>query len=327
MADGVILAADVGGTKVNVAVFDEQLRAAQTERFASREHGGLDEILRVFVEKHGVAVRLACAGVAGPVRNGRCQATNLPWVVDERDMAKTLGIPHASLINDLEANAYGIPALAPDDLCLLHPGADDASGNACIIAAGTGLGEAGMYWDGTTHRPYATEGGHCDLSATDQLEDELLGWLRAKYQHVSWERIVCGPGLVNLYRFMRERSRIPEPGWLVEALRDGDPAAAVSKAAIDGTDPVCIDTLDRFVTLYGREAGNLALKTMATGGVFLGGGIAPKILAKLRAGTFLTGFLAKGRMRPVVERMPVRVILNDRTALIGAARCALLRAG
>ena len=199
--------------------------------------------------------------------------------------------------------------------------------NAAIIAAGTGLGEAGLYWDGRTHHPFATEGGHANFGASDAVESELLHWLSTQFGHVSWERLVSGPGLVNVYRFLRDTHRGEEPGWLAEEMRARDPAAVISDAAQSGKSPLCLQALDLFMGLYGSEAGNLALKIMATGGVYVGGGIAPKNLDKLKDGTFMKRFVAKGRMQRLLETMPVKVILNDKTALLGAARCAAVRSG
>jgi glucokinase len=324
-----ILAGDIGGTKTNIAFFEDGTRREATalQTFSSRAHGGLEEIVRQFIGEHALRVEHAAFGVAGPVRNGRCEATNLPWVVDAGALATELGIRDVWVINDLEANAYGIAALGPTDLVTLNAGAPDAAGNAAIIAAGTGLGEAGLYWDGRTHHPFATEGGHANFAPGDALEAELLRWMSSQCDHVSWERLVSGPGLVNVYRFLRDTRGGEEPAWLAEEMRAGDPAAAISRAAQSGASPLCSQALDLFMGLYGSEAGNLALKIMATGGVYIGGGIAPKNLDKLEAGAFMKRFVAKGRMQQLLEAMPVKVILNDKTALLGAARCAALRSG
>jgi len=244
--------------------------------------------------------------------------------VDARLVARELGLQAVGLINDLEANAYGIAALEPNDFDVLNAGAPDAEGNQAIISAGTGLGEAGLTWDGTQHRPFATEGGHSDLAPRNHLEMELLGYLLKQFQRVSYERVVSGPGLLNIYRFLRDTGRGEEPAWLAEKMRDQDPGAVVSQAAFDGKSDLCVQALDLFVSLYGAEAGNLALKLLATGGVYLGGGIAPKIISKLQDPIFLNAFTAKGRLKPLLQAMPVRVILNDRTALLGAARCAAM---
>jgi glucokinase len=248
--------------------------------------------------------------------------TNLPWVVDADEIERKTGIPSVFLINDLEATAWGVPALGADALLTLNPGRSPACGNGAVIAAGTGLGEAGMCWNGHEMILFGCEGGHASFSPTDGLGDRLLRFLRVRHETVSWERVLSGPGLADLYRFMLAEAGQAEPEWFVEAQRSGDPTPAVSKAGLSGECEIGAKTLEVFARLYGEEAGNLALKLMARGGVWVGGGIAPKILRTLEGGAFLDGFLAKGRMRPLLESMPVHVILDDRAALIGAARCA-----
>ncbi|MCK5383320.1 MAG: glucokinase, partial [Gammaproteobacteria bacterium] len=261
----------------------------------------------------------ACFGVAGPVRNGVATITNLPWQLVASDLGEELGIAQVALLNDLEANAWGIQALDADDFYVLQEGDRDPSGNAAVIAAGTGLGEAGIFRDGRRHRPFGTEGGHTDFSPANELEFELLRYLLDRFAHVSWERVLSGPGLVNIYTFLQKYHKHEAPGWLSESMHTGDPAAAISQAALLEQDEVCVDALDLFVHFYGVEAGNLALKIMATGGVYLGGGIAPKIIEKLKGERFLQSFRSKGRMQALLESMPLRVILNDRTALYGPA--------
>ncbi|HEU4401441.1 MAG TPA: glucokinase [Candidatus Polarisedimenticolia bacterium] len=322
-----ILAGDIGGTRTRLALFEAEGRGpAQVdgETFASREHGGLAEIVAKFLAGRPGRVSRACFGIAGPVRDGRCETTNLPWVVDARDLARDLRIESARLINDLEANAYGLAALRPEDFAVLHTGEPDPAGNAALIAAGTGLGEAGLFWDGRRHRPFATEGGHGDFAPRDDLEIDLLRYLKRDQGHVSWERVLSGPGLHAIYLFLRDGGHGDETPWVAERLRREDPAAVIATAAIEGRSALCGRALDLFVALYGAEAGNLALKVMATGGVYVGGGIAPRILARLKGSGFMDAFLDKGRMRPLLERMPVRIILNDAAALLGAARCAVL---
>jgi glucokinase len=324
-----LLGGDIGGTHTRLALFDDggRRRADLPRRdFSSHEHAGLDEIVGRFVAETGSRPAAACFGVAGPVKDGRCVATNLPWIVDAGELGRQLGT-RTWVINDLEATAWGLGALEAAELAELMPGAPDASGNAAVVAAGTGLGEAGLYWDGRAHRPFATEGGHVSFAPEDDLEIELLRWLRRRFaEHVSWERVVSGPGLVSLYEFLRDTGRGEEPAWLAEAIRSGDPGEAITSAAAGGRSPLAAAALDRFVSLYGREAGNFALKVMATGGVYLGGGIAPRILEKLRDGTFARGFVDKGRMQPLLQSMPVRVVLNDQAGLLGAGRCAAARA-
>ena len=328
-----ILGGDIGGTHTRLAVFDDGGRrvaadaAAQpAHTYPSREHAGLGEIVRRFLDETGARVSAACFGVAGPVKDGRSVATNLPWIIDAADLAGELGA-RTWVINDLEATAWGIGALVPGELAELLPGWPHAAGNVAVIAAGTGLGEAGLYWDGQQHHPFATEGGHGNFGPEEPVEIELLRWLQERFGgHVSWERVVSGMGIVSLYEFLRDTGHGEEPAWLADAMRTGDPGAAITAAAVDGKSPLAAETLRRFVALYGCEAGNLALKVMATGGVYLGGGIAPCILPALRDGAFRDRFLAKGRMRPLLEAMPVHVVLNDQAALLGAGRCAAVRA-
>lgn len=318
-----ILAGDIGGTKTRLALFDVDGTALESrleQTFASRDHDSLDAIIRLFLDRYKTtALEAACFGIAGPVSGGRVDATNLPWHIDAADLSSRFHIPRVHLLNDLEANAWGIQALGREDIHELHSGHPGATGNAAVIAAGTGLGEAGMYWDGQRLRPFATEGGHTEFAPNSDQEVELLRFLKRRFDHVSWERVVSGPGLVHIHQFLIGRQDRPPPQWLSEAMRSGDAAAAISAAAQAGTDPVCEQALALFVRLYGAEAGNLALKQMARGGLYLGGGIAPKILQPLQQGGFLEAFFDKGRMRPLLESIPVRVILNDRTALYGPA--------
>lgn len=323
-----ILAGDVGGTKTILALWEtpSTREPAVMERYLSRDHASLDEIVDAFLQKHRPKVDAACFGIAGPVKNGRCEATNLPWIIDTRTLAPKLGVRRASMINDLEANAHGIAVLHAADVVDLNPSAREEAGNRAIISAGTGLGEAGLHWNGTEHEPFACEGGHTDFSPKDETEIELLRFLAKEFTaHVSWERVVSGPGLFNVYRFLRDTGRGTESAAVAERLSKEDRSAVVSSLGLAGGDPLCVQALDLFVSLYGAEAGNLALKTMSTGGLYVGGGVAPKNLAKMKDGTFMKAFLAKGRMRPLLEAMPVRVILNDKTALLGAARFAAMK--
>jgi glucokinase len=322
-----ILAGDIGGTNTRLAFADEKagcLTLVAEATFSSREHASLESVLRKFLSAHPIPITRAAFGIAGPVRHGRCDATNLPWVVDSHLVAREIGLERVGLINDLEANAYGVAALQREDFVLLNEGAVNAEGNAAIISAGTGLGQAVLYWDGRQHHPFATEGGHADFAPRNHLEMALLEYLMKQFQRVSYERVVSGPGLLNIYRFLRDTGRGEEPQWLAERMREQDPSAVISQSALRGESDLCAQALDLFVTLYGAEAGNLALKVMAMGGVYVGGGIAPKIVEKLKASAFLNAFMSKGRMRPLLQAMPVRVILNQKTALLGAARFATL---
>jgi len=322
-----ILAGDIGGTHARLAFFEAingHFRLISASVFPSREYAGLDAIVAKFVETADLRPDTACFGVAGPVRNGRVEASNLPWIIESKSLADELRIPKTLLINDLEANAWGIATLDPKDVIPLNRVNGAPAGNQAVIAAGTGLGEAGLYWDGTRHHVFACEGGHADFAPNNELEIELLRYLAARYGHVSCERVISGPGLVNIFRFLRDTKRGSEPEWLTEEMQRGDPAAAISRAAMEGKCALSEQALDLFISIYAAEAGNLALKLMATGGVYLGGGIAPKLLPKLTEPRFMQAFVSKGRMQSLMEAMPVKVITNDNTALMGAARCAAI---
>jgi glucokinase len=324
-----ILAGDIGGTNARLAYFQPQnghLRLVSERVFPSREHSEFGEIVTRFVDESGTRPEAACFGIAGPVRNGRVETSNLPWVIEQARLASQIHLPATLLINDLEASAWGIGALDAEDLIPINRGAGLAIGNQGVIAPGTGLGEAGLFWDGTRHHVFAAEGGHTDFAPQGELQIELLRYLNARFGHVSYERILSGPGLVNVYEFLRDKETGKESPELSAAMMKGDPAAAISRAALDRTDPVAEKALDLWIDVYGAEASNLALKVMTTGGLFLAGGISPKILPKLTTPRFMEAFLEKGRMRPLVESMPVHIVMNDKAGLLGAARCAAVRA-
>jgi glucokinase len=336
----VILAGDIGGTSTRLALFEVnsgKLEAvAPPEKFRSADHKGLDEIVAAFVAARTNAgkarpIEHAAFGIAGPIRDGKVRTSNLPWVVDAARLAAQLKVADVHLLNDLEANAYGIAELTTADLVTLNEGVEDRHGNDAVISAGTGLGEAGVFFDGSELHPFACEGGHADFAPRDELEIELLRHLQKKFAstggHVSYERVLSGQGLVNIYEFLRDTGRGEETPEVAAAMKSGDPAAAISKAALDGSSPTCLQALDMLVSIYGAEAGNLALKIMATRGIYIGGGIAPKIIRKLQEPRFMKAFCDKGRLKPVLQLIPVRVITNDLTALLGAARYAAVEAG
>jgi glucokinase len=323
----VIVAGDVGGTHARLGTFSEDpahQAPIRVQVFATHQYKGVAEVIREFLSNDKESIRICCFGVAGPVDNGVARPTNLKWVLDQREMSAVLGAD-VLLINDLEANAYGIATLGPGDVATLQAGEPGKGANACVVSAGTGLGEAGLFWDGMTHRPFACEGGHCTFSPRNKEEIALLQYLMRELDHVSWERVLSGPGLHNIYRFLRDTGRGAEPAWLAERLAQGDPSSAIAEAALHGKSELCEKALDMFIAIYGSEAGNMALKTLSLAGVYLGGGIAPKILGKLREGVFTKAFAAKGRLRGLLERIPIHVITNDQTALKGAARCGALR--
>ena len=327
-----ILAGDIGGTKTTLALYASSGDApgfardsSVVETYDSRAFPHFSAILKDFFDRHRPPLRGGCIGIAGPVRGNRCTATNLPWMIDGAELARSLGLGELILLNDLEAVGYGIDVLRSDEIVELQAGAADVAGNRAVIAAGTGLGEAGLFWDGVAYRPFATEGGHADFAPQQELEFALLGYLQRVHGHVSWERVVSGPGLADLYRFLRQSGQVPpggEPPELLAEMASGDPGEVISRYAASGASRLSAQALDLWVKLYAAEAGNLALKTMATGGLYIGGGIAPKHLDRMASAGFLESFRAKGRMRPLLEAMPVRVILNDQAALLGAARVA-----
>jgi glucokinase len=324
-----ILAGDIGGTNARLAYFQPQnghLQLISERVFPSREYSELGEIVSKFLEDVATRPEVACFGIAGPVHNGRVETSNLPWIIEQSCLAKQIQLPDTLLINDLEANAWGIGALSPQDLVPLNR-VGSSVGNQAVIAPGTGLGEAGLFWNGSQHQVFACEGGHVDFAPQGDLQIELLRFLETRYGHVSYERVLSGPGLVNVYEFLRGKGCGNEPAGFAVQLSQGDAAAAISRAALNRTNPLAEQALDLWISVYGAEAGNLALKTMATGGIFLGGGISPKILSKLTGPLFMRAFLEKGRLRPLLENIPVQVITNDKAGLLGAARCAATKSG
>ncbi|HZQ19776.1 MAG TPA: glucokinase [Terriglobales bacterium] len=321
-----ILAGDIGGTNARLALFDvnnESFNLVSLTIFPSRHYSGLDQIVKEFVSKSPAKPSQACFGIAGPVTNGRVEASNLPWVIEAKRLADELHIHDALLINDLEATGWGIGALSPEHLVSLNQ-ISSAPGNQVVIAAGTGLGEGGLYWDGERHHVFASEGGHCDFGPLNEIQVQLLQYLRGRFEHVSYERVLSGPGLVNIFDFLRDTGKGKPPDWLVAEMVESDAARAISEAGMSGKCPMCEQALDIFVSIFGAEAGNLALKMKAVGGVFLAGGIAPKILPKLATSNFMQAFLDKGRLRRLMETIPIKVITDDKLALLGAARCALV---
>jgi glucokinase len=323
-----LLAGDIGGTNSRLALCEVSGSRVEVKRertYRSREHDSLASIVRAFVEEdHGdPELEAAAFGVAGPVREGRrARISNLTWEVDVEELKALLDLEAVAITNDLEATAYGIGCLDPSDLVVLREGSPPPDGNEALIAAGTGLGEAGLHWEGDGHRPFPSEGGHCEFAPRSDVEVSLLRHLWNDHDHVSYERVVSGPGLYNIYGFLRDTGRGEEPDWLAAAISVEDPAPVIAAHALSRHSKLCSDALDLFVSVYGAEAGNLALKLMATAGLFVGGGIAPKILPRLAEGGFLASFTAKGRMSKVLSRIPVRVVVSDRCALFGAARLA-----
>ena len=350
-----ILAGDIGATKTLLAVFDwkdERVEPIREDSFWSQDYESLEDIIKEFLDEDKMGMGLdsegdgedsqdspdsskklsgaeirgsltaACFGVPGPVRDNSCKATNLPWVLQGETLAEHLKIHTVRLVNDLEATGHGLLVLRPDELESLTPAIPRVeSGTRSLLAAGSGLGEATLFWDGTRYHLCPSEGGHTDFAPNSDREIELLRYLRASYLHVSYERVLSGPGLHVIYQFLRDTQK-NEQTWFAEKLPTGDPSAMIAEAALAGKPDICVDALKLFVSIYGAEASNMALKTLSYGGVYLGGGIAPKILPFLREGTFLKAFLSKGRYKRLLSKIPVQVILNPQAALLGAASLA-----
>ena len=325
--DGLILAGDVGGTKTHLGLFKhsaEILELVREHRYATADFDSLEAVCADFLGASD-AVNAACIGVPGPIIDGRGHATNVPWQLSAASLSHALnGVP-VRLLNDLAAIAYGMIHLKPGEFAVLHSAENPPEhGNIAVIAAGTGLGESALVWEDNQNKFYAvaSEGGHSDFAPHGAEQIELLRFLTDEFGHVSYERVLSGPGLWNIYRFLRRESRDQEPDWLKAQIAAGDPSAAVSDAALAGRDPLCVHALTMFCDIYGSEAANLALKVLALSGVYIGGGIAPKILAMLTSGAFVKGFMAKGRLNEILKRIEVRVSLNPAAGLLGAAHYA-----
>jgi glucokinase len=324
-----ILAGDVGGTKVDLGLYDftnGKLKPTRDKVYKAKDYTGLEVIVKEFLGADKVTA--ACFGVPGPVRDGRLRLTNLPWTLDSRELSAGLDIQHIFLINDLEANGYGVAELAPDQIYTLSEGDPSQIGNRALIAAGTGLGEGMLIWNGSTHVPYPSEGGHTDYAPRNEDEIDLLRFLKEKYNgRVSFERVVAGMGLTSIYEFLREVRGMEEPAWLAKKIADvGDPNTVITEMALSAKSEICEKALDMYVSAYGAEAGNLALKVLSVGGLYVGGGIAPRIIEKLKDGTFMKAFTDKGRLSHLLINMPVRIILEPRAAQLGAAAYAEARA-
>jgi len=339
-----ILAGDIGGTKTNLALYEwktERVEPTREQTFVSADYTSLEDILEEFfnpppepsdkkddesqdapAEQEPLVLDAACFGIAGPVIENTSKTTNLPWVVDGAALSKRFKIPHVRLLNDLETTAHGMLVLRPDEAEVLNAGTPPTTKGAMVlIAAGTGLGEAILFWDGTQYKPMPSEGGHCSFAPTSDLEIELLRYLRIQYTHVSYERVLSGMGLHAIYEFLRDTKK-NEPTWLAEKIKVGDPAAIIADAGLNKQAEIAMQALDLFATIYGAEAGNLALKALALDAVYVGGGIAPKLLAKLKDGMFMRAFADKGRYKKLLANIPVRVITNPKAALLGAASVA-----
>jgi glucokinase len=312
-----ILAGDLGGTKSNLGLFEIQqgkLASVAKKRYATQQHAGLDEMVKDFLRETGGKVTASCFGIAGPVVDNKVRGTNLPWGVDGAFMAQLLGLRRVRLLNDLEAAAYGISVMEPQDLETLHPGVATLEANRAVIAAGTGLGEGVLFWDGKQHLPMATEAGHADFAPNTAQQANLWQFLKTRSDFVSSESILSGSGFQRVHEFLNASVR--HPGFDDHAI---DPAPEIARMGLSGECPVCVETLDLWVEVYGAEAGNLALRTVARGGIYITGGIAVKILPKLKNGKFTAAVRHKEKLGEFLAQIPIHVVLNEDCPLLGAA--------
>jgi len=323
--NAVVLAGDIGGTKTNVGLFvmgKKRPKPLVIESFASREAPHLENLVDRFLKSHPAPISSACFGIAGPVINGRCKTTNLPWVVSETLLQRRFHWRHVRLLNDLGATALAVPLLRRSERVSLKKGKMQKKGTLALLSPGTGLGQAMLAYQDGEYVPLSSEGGHVSFSPTAEREIDLWRYLRKKFGHVSVERVLSGPGLVNIYSWLRDSGRFKEPLWLKALMKEGDAAKAISESALRKKQALCVESLRFYVSMLGSAAGNLALTSMAVGGVYLGGGIPPKILPAMKQGVFLKTFTAKGRFSDLLSRIPVHVIVNDKAALLGAAHAA-----
>ncbi|MGH7858153.1 MAG: glucokinase [Candidatus Binatia bacterium] len=321
-----VLAGDIGGTKTNLALYEvaggRELRPLREQSFPSREYRGLEDVLAEFEKEDTERIAAAAFGIAGPIVDGKVTTTNLPWRVERESLSRVLGTAHVRLMNDLETTAYGALFLPADKIHVLHEG-KARRGNAAVIAAGTGLGQAFLYWDGARHHPMGTEGGHADFAPRDEIEIGLLRFLRKHYSRVSYERVLSGPGLYNIFRYLTEDLGKRIDPDVAERLRiEGDDSAVIGEAGVSGHCRTCEEAVDLFVSVYGAQAGNLALAGLAVAGVYVGGGIVTKLLPKVTSGRFMDSFISKGRYVEMMSEIPVRIILDPKTSLLGAAQAA-----
>jgi glucokinase len=321
-----LLAADVGGTKVLLAVVEldgQAFEFVRQDRFESSKYSGLGPILRNFI-KADDELSGACLAIAGPIDGDVSDTTNLPWIIRGQELANSIGLPRVTMINDFAAVGWGIPHLGPSDVATLQEGKPQKHGPIAYLGAGTGLGQGFMTWNAADqgYDVFASEGGHADFAARDEVEFAVQRWLARQFGHVSYERLISGMGLVAIYRALVEELGRPESPEVAAEMKAEDPAAVISRRGLGRSDGTCGEALDRFVSIYGAEAGNMALRLLATGGLYVAGGIAPRIVERLRAGGFLGAFNDKGRLSPLCAATPVHVVLNTQVGLLGAAACA-----
>jgi glucokinase len=326
-ANGTVLAGDIGGTKTILALYEfkhGRPKLLAQKKYKTKDYTSLLAMIDSFREEGILKFQQVCLGVAGPIANGKVHGTNFPWEIDREELRRELHLNSIVLINDMEANAFGLAALRETDLINLKSGSK-ISGNAAIISPGTGLGEAGLFWDGYEYHPFATEGGHCDFSPRSEYDLEIWEYFHQKYGHVSWERLLSGQGIHDTYQLLRNVSGEKEPKWFSDKMKKEDPAAVITHTAIEKQDLVCRDTLDMFVRFLAMEAAQLALKFKATGGIYIGGGIVPKIFQGMNKETFTDNFIQSGRMNPLLQMIPVQIVMKEKTALLGAAYYGAMR--
>ena len=324
--NSIILAGDIGGTKANMMLLrltEEGFATVHEKRYVSQDYTSFTDILTDFLAGQPKPVNI-CFSVAGPVLEGKVKFTNLSWNLDSTEISGHVGGCPVAILNDLEATAYGLAALKPGELTTLYAGTNDTPGNIAILAAGTGLGEAGLFWDGNAYHPFATEGGHSDFAPRSERDFALLNFLFTRHEHVSWERLLSGNGIVTIWQFLTQVEKRETPDWLLQQMENVDPAPVISKAALEGTCTVCMETIELFNRYLAIEAVNLTLKLKATGGLYLAGGIAPKLLPLLNAATWQDVFEKSGRMRHLLKEVSVYVVLNEKAPLLGAGYYALL---
>lgn len=315
----IVLAGDVGATKTILSLikFDEENAVTLKEaKYKSHDYNNIIELTENFIKDSAVPGSI-CFGVAGPVLDGHAKLSNINWDIDKDELANHFTVKTVHLINDLEATAYGLTMLTEKDIAILHRGDETPVGNAAVIAPGTGLGEAGLYWDGQYYHPFATEGGHCDFASRNEFDFELYTFLQRKFDHVSWERLVCGPGIINIYHFLRDEKKREEPEWLKEKMKNADAAAVISQHVEQSN--ICKETMQLFIRYLAYESANLVIKLKATGGLYIGGGIIPQIVPLLQNNVFFSSFCQSGRLNYLLEKVPIKIVLNSRTALLGAA--------
>ena len=315
----IVLAGDIGATKTNLALFKtsgDEFTIMHEDHYISHQYNNMmdlsDEFLKGFPSPDSI-----CLGVAGPVLGGHVKLSNLHWEIDRDELSNHYKIKKINILNDLEANAYGLAMLSEKDIVRIHEGNKTPIGNAAVIAPGTGLGEAGLFWDGNAFSPFATEGGHCDFAQRDQFDVELYNYLAKQFGHVSWERLACGPGILNIYEFLRDEKKMDEPGWLKDKMENNDAPEVISENVLQSD--ICKETMQLFIRYLSYESANLVLKMKATGGLFIGGGIAPKNISLFQDNLFYNSYCQSGRLNYLLEDVPIKMIMNPKTALLGAA--------